>query len=159
MLLALLRNHWRPYSRPIALVLVLQLVQTLATLSLPALNAEIIDQDVIPGDIGLILHTGGVMIAITLVQVACAIGAVYFGAQAAMSLGRDVRASIFDRVQSFSAPEVDQFGAPSLITRTTNDVRAFVREDHEPATVMLVIKLTARTPRLYAAQFGAAIEV
>jgi len=123
MLLALLRSHWRPYSRPIALVLVLQLVQTLATLSLPALNAEIIDQGVIPGDIGLILHTGGVMIAITLVQVVCAIGAVYFGAQAAMGLGRDIRASIFDRVQSFSAREVNQFGAPSLITRTTNDVQ------------------------------------
>ncbi|MFF4651932.1 ABC transporter ATP-binding protein [Streptomyces sp. NPDC001380] len=123
MLIRLLRAHLRPYTQPIALLVLLQLVQTLATLYLPTLNADIIDQGVVQGDTGYILRTGGVMAAVTLVQIVCAVGAVYFGARTAMALGRDVRAGVFDRVQSFSAREVGRFGAPSLITRTTNDVQ------------------------------------
>nr|WP_202890139.1 ABC transporter ATP-binding protein [Actinopolymorpha rutila] len=118
-----MRAHLRPYTRPIALVVVLQLVQTLATLYLPSLNADIIDNGVVKGDTGYIMSTGGVMLAVTLVQILCAAAAVYFGARTAMALGRDVRAAIFDRVQEFSVREVGQFGAPSLITRTTNDVQ------------------------------------
>lgn len=123
MLVRLLRAYLRPYSRPIALVVLLQLVQTLATLYLPTLNADIIDKGVVKGDTGYILGTGGVMLAVTLVQIVCAVGAVYFGARTAMALGRDLRATVFDRVQSFSSREVGRFGAPSLITRTTNDVQ------------------------------------
>ncbi|MFD2082365.1 ATP-binding cassette, subfamily B [Actinopolymorpha cephalotaxi] len=123
MLIRLLRAHLRPYTRPIALVVVLQLVQTLATLYLPSLNADIIDNGVVKGDTGYIMSTGGIMLAVTLVQILCAAAAVYFGARTAMALGRDVRAAIFDRVQQFSVREVGQFGAPSLITRTTNDVQ------------------------------------
>ncbi|WP_157868570.1 ABC transporter ATP-binding protein [Streptomyces caatingaensis] len=123
MLVRLLRARLKPYSRPIALVVLLQLVQTLATLYLPTLNADIIDGGVVKGDTGYILTTGGVMIAVTLAQIVCAVGAVYFGARTAMALGRDLRAEIFDRVQSFSSREMGQFGAPSLITRTTNDVQ------------------------------------
>ncbi len=105
------------------MIVVLQLVQTLATLYLPTLNADIIDDGVVKGDTGYILRVGGVMIAVTLAQIVCSIGAVYYGARTAMALGRDVRAAVFDRVQSFSAREVGHFGAPSLITRTTNDVQ------------------------------------
>jgi ATP-binding cassette subfamily B protein len=104
-------------------VVVFQFVQTLATLYLPTLNADIIDNGVVKGDTGYIMRTGGWMLAVTLVQVACSIVAVYFGARTAMALGRDVRAAIFARVQDFSAREVGHFGAPSLITRTTNDVQ------------------------------------
>ncbi len=109
--------------RPISLIVLLQLIQTLATLYLPTLNADIIDDGVIKGDMGYILGLGGVMVAVTLLQICCSIGAVYFGARTAMALGRDIRAAVFDRVQSFSAREVGRFGAPSLITRTTNDVQ------------------------------------
>ncbi|MGA8117729.1 MAG: ABC transporter ATP-binding protein [Actinocatenispora sp.] len=123
MLIRLLRAHLRPYARPIGLVVALQLVQTLATLYLPTLNADIIDNGVVKGDTDYILRVGGVMLAVTLLQIACSIGAVYFGARTAMALGRDVRAAIFGRVQQFSVREVGHFGAPSLITRTTNDVQ------------------------------------
>ncbi|MEU5612694.1 ABC transporter ATP-binding protein [Streptomyces sparsogenes] len=123
MLVRLIRAYLRPYTRSIALIVVLQLVQTLATLYLPTLNADIIDDGVVKGDTGYILRVGGVMIAVTLAQIVCSIGAVYYGARTAMALGRDVRAAVFDRVQSFSAREVGHFGAPSLITRTTNDVQ------------------------------------
>ena len=123
MLIRLLRNYLYPYRRDIAIVVVLQLVQTLATLYLPTLNADIIDQGVVKGDTGYIMRVGGVMLAVTLLQIACSIAAVYFGARTATSLGRDVRAGIFTRVQDFSAQEVGHFGAPSLITRTTNDVQ------------------------------------
>ncbi len=112
-----------PYRRPVALLVLLQFVQTLAALYLPALNADIIDDGVVTGDTGYILETGGVMIAVSLLQVACSIGAVLYGARTAMAVGRDIRSSVFDRVQSFSAREVGRFGAPSLITRTTNDVQ------------------------------------
>jgi ATP-binding cassette, subfamily B, multidrug efflux pump len=104
-------------------VVFLQLASTLAVLYLPTLNADIIDNGVVKGDTAYIMRVGGVMLGVTLLQVMCAITAVYFGARTAMALGRDVRAAIFARVQDFSAREVGQFGAPSLITRTTNDVQ------------------------------------
>lgn len=123
MLIRLLRTYLRPYKKPIALLVALQFLQTCATLYLPTLNAHIIDNGVVEGDTGYILSFGGVMIGISLAQVVCNIGAVYYGARTASALGRDVRGAVFDRVQSFSAREVGQFGAPSLITRTTNDVQ------------------------------------
>jgi ATP-binding cassette subfamily B protein len=123
MLIRLLRTFLRPYRRAITAVAVLQLVQTLATLYLPTLNADIIDNGVITGDTHYILRTGGIMLVVSLVQIVCAIGAVYFGAKTAMALGRDIRRGVFARVQAFSAREVGRFGTPSLITRTTNDVQ------------------------------------
>ncbi|HEX5188134.1 MAG TPA: ABC transporter ATP-binding protein [Streptosporangiaceae bacterium] len=123
MLIRLLRESLRPYRRDLSFVVVLQLVQTLATLYLPTLNADIIDNGVITGDIGYIMRTGAFMLAIALVQIVCAVGAVYFGARTAMALGRDVRQAVFTKVQQFSAREVGHFGAPSLITRGTNDVQ------------------------------------
>ncbi|UWE08569.1 ABC transporter ATP-binding protein [Actinacidiphila bryophytorum] len=123
MLIRLLRSHLGPYKRPIGVLVALQLVQTIAALFLPTLNADIIDNGVVKGDSGYILGMGATMIGVTVVQVVCAIGAVYYGARTAMAVGRDIRKSVFDRVQSFSAREVGQFGAPSLITRTTNDVQ------------------------------------
>ncbi|MFI8996964.1 ABC transporter ATP-binding protein [Streptomyces sp. NPDC053542] len=123
MLVRLARAHLGPHRRAISLIVLLQLIQTLATLYLPTLNADIIDNGVVKGDTGYIFRTGGLMIAVTLLQIVCAIGAVYFGARTAMALGRDIRAAVFDRVQSFSARELGSFGAPSLITRTTNDVQ------------------------------------
>jgi ATP-binding cassette subfamily B multidrug efflux pump len=123
MLLRLLRDMLRPYSRPIALIILFQFLQTLAMLYLPTLNADIIDRGVIEGDTRYIVNVGGLMLAVTLGQILCSVVAVYFGAQTAMALGRDVRAAVFDRVQAFSTREVGHFGAPSLITRTTNDVQ------------------------------------
>jgi ATP-binding cassette subfamily B protein len=122
-LIRLLRVHLRPYRRDLQLVVLLQLVQTLATLYLPTLNADIIDKGVILGDIHYILRIGGFMLLVSLVQIICAVGAVYFGARTAMALGRDVRLAVFKRVQDFSAREVGRFGTPSLITRNTNDVQ------------------------------------
>lgn len=122
-LLRLLRTHLVPYKRAIGLLVVLQLLQTCASLYLPTLNADIIDNGVVTGDTGYIMEFGALMIAVSVLQVLGQIGAVYYGARTASALGRDVRAAIFDRVQSFSAREVGQFGAPSLITRTTNDVQ------------------------------------
>lgn len=123
MLLRLLRVYLRPYRSQVVYVLLLQLAQTIATLYLPSLNADIIDKGVAVGDTGYIMRIGAMMLAISLVQVACSILAVYFGARVAMSFGRDVREGLFTHVQEFSAREVGQFGAPSLITRTTNDVQ------------------------------------
>jgi ATP-binding cassette subfamily B protein len=113
----------RPYRKPIGLVVLFQLLQTIATLYLPTLNADIIDSGVIKGDTGYIMRTGGVMLGVTLIQIVCAVGAVYFGARTAMAVGRDIRSAVFHRVQDFSAREVGHFGTPSLITRTTNDVQ------------------------------------
>ena len=123
MLIRLLRTYLRPYRKPILLLVLLQFLQTCATLYLPTLNAHIIDNGVVKGDTGYILSFGALMIGISLVQVVCNTGAVYYGARTASAVGRDIRGAIFDRVQSFSAREVGQFGAPSLITRTTNDVQ------------------------------------
>jgi ATP-binding cassette, subfamily B, multidrug efflux pump len=122
MLIRLLRTYLRPYSGALLAVVALQLVSTMANLYLPSLNADIIDKGVAKGDTGYILSTGGWMLVVTLAQIACSVTAVYFGARAAMSFGRDMRSAIFHKVGTFSAREVAQFGAPSLITRNTNDV-------------------------------------
>src|SRR5688572_1121829 len=123
MLIRLLRAYLAPYRRQIAGLLILSLAGTMAALLLPSLNAAIIDEGVARGDIGYIWRTGQTMLAVTLVQVGCSIWATYLGAKVAMSFGRDVRASIFERVLSFSSRELNHFGAPSLITRNTNDVQ------------------------------------
>jgi ATP-binding cassette subfamily B multidrug efflux pump len=123
MLIPLLRAYLRPYGRPIAMVLVFQFIQTMANLYLPGLNAKIIDKGVVVGDTGYIIRTGGVMLLVTLVQIVCAVIAVYFGARTAMALGRDLRAAVFDKVETFAAREVAGFGASTLITRSTNDVQ------------------------------------
>ncbi len=122
MLIRLLRTYLRPYSWPLLAVVVLQLVGTIASLYLPSLNADIIDNGVAKGDTNYILIVGGIMLGVTLVQIACSITAVFFGARTSMAFGRDVRDAIFHRVGTFSDREVQHFGAPSLITRSTNDV-------------------------------------
>jgi ATP-binding cassette subfamily B protein len=123
MLLNLLRTHLRPYTGPLLIVVLFQLIATIANLYLPALNAEIIDDGVAKGDTAFIVSTGGVMLGITVLQIVCTIVAVFFGARTAMAFGRDLRAALFHQVGSFSDREVALFGAPSLITRNTNDVQ------------------------------------
>ncbi|MCK9878568.1 ABC transporter ATP-binding protein/permease [Frankia sp. Ag45/Mut15] len=123
MLVRLLRVYLGRYRRPVATLVALQLVATLGMLYLPTLNADIIDHGVVVGDTGYILRTGAVMLGVSVVQLVCAGAAVMFGARTAMAVGRDLRAAVFDQVQAFSAREVNRFGAPSLITRATNDVQ------------------------------------
>ena len=122
MLLSLLRERLVPYRTYLTAVVVLQFVGVVAMLYLPSLNADIIDNGIVLGDTRYIIRTGGMMLAVSLVQIVCSVGAVWFGARTAMSFGRDVRAALFHRVGTFSAREVQEFGAPSLITRGTNDV-------------------------------------
>ena len=123
MLWKLLVQYLKPYTRLLVGVVIFQLLQSIASLFLPTLNADIIDNGVAKGDTGYILSTGGLMLLITFAQIVCAIIAVYFGAKAAMALGRDLRSAVFTRVGEFSEQEVTRFGAPSLITRSTNDVQ------------------------------------
>jgi ATP-binding cassette subfamily B multidrug efflux pump len=123
MLVRLLRTHLAPYKPLLAAILVLQLLATGAMLFLPSLNADIIDRGVAVGDTEYIWRIGAVMLAISLLQIVCSILAVACAARVAMSFGRDLRGALFHRVGSFSGREVAQFGAPSLITRNTNDVQ------------------------------------
>jgi ATP-binding cassette subfamily B multidrug efflux pump len=119
----LLKSHLGPYRRVLTLVVVLQAIQTFAALTLPTINALLIDNGVLQGDNDYILTMGGVMLAFTFIQIVFASAAVWYASQAAMGFGRDVRRDLFHSVTGFSAREVGQFGAPSLITRTTNDVQ------------------------------------
>ncbi|MFZ0902301.1 MAG: ABC transporter ATP-binding protein [Mycobacterium sp.] len=123
MLLALLRQYVRPYRRLVAAVMVLQLISTLASLYLPTVNAAIIDDGVAKGDTSTIVRLGGVMLAVAGLQVLCATGALYFGSRTGTGFGRDLSRAVFQHVITFSAHETSRFGAPSLLTRTTNDVR------------------------------------
>ncbi|MGW0162497.1 ABC transporter ATP-binding protein [Mycobacterium sp. NPDC003323] len=133
MLLALVRRHVQPYRGLLAVVAALQVVSTLASLYLPTVNAAIIDEGVAEGDTARIVHLGLVMLGVTALQVACAVGAVFFGSRAAIGFGRDLRAKIFGHVLGFSAAETARFGAPTLLTRTTNDVQQ----------IQLLVQMTA----------------
>ena len=122
MLIRIVKEYLRPYKKWLTIIVVLQLVGTIATLYLPSLNADIIDQGVVTGDTDYIIRVGAVMLGISLLQIVCTIVAVYFGAKTSMGFGRDLRSRIFHRVGEFSSREMAKFGAPSLITRNTNDV-------------------------------------
>lgn len=122
MLLALLRQYVRPYRWPVAAVMGFQTLSTLAALYLPTVNAAIIDEGVAVGDTAVIARLGLLMLVVTALQGCCAVGAVYFGARTGMGFGRDLRTAVFTRVVGFSATETARFSAPSLLTRTTNDV-------------------------------------
>ena len=138
MIKLLTRYFLRPYAWLVVAVLVLQFAQALAQLFLPNLNASIIDDGVAKQNFGVIWSRGGLMLVVSVVQVAAQIGATWCGARASMSFGRDVRQAIFDRAISFSEREMGQFGAPTLITRNTNDVQQV-----QQFTLMSVIMIVA----------------
>lgn len=123
MLVTLIRRYSKPYVPQILAVIAFQLASTIATLYLPSLNAKIIDEGVSRGDTNYIWQTGALMLAVALGQVIAAIAGVYFGSRVAMAMGRDLRRDVFRKVSSFSAKDVNSFGAPTLITRGTNDVQ------------------------------------
>jgi len=137
MLLALLRRFVQPYRWPVAAVMAFQTVSTLTSLYLPTLNAAIIDDGVTKGNVGLIAQLGLLMLGVTAVQVLCAVGAVYFGSRAGTGVGRDLRLAIFDHVTTLSEGETSRFGASSLLTRTTNDVRQIQVLVQMSATVLV----------------------
>jgi ATP-binding cassette, subfamily B, multidrug efflux pump len=120
--ISLLVTYLRPYSRPIVVVLGLLLIQAIGNLFLPNLNADIINNGIATGDTDYILRVGAVMLVVTALIGVAAVGGVFLGAKVAMGFGRDVRSSIFSKVETFSQAEVNRFGSPSLITRNTNDV-------------------------------------
>jgi ATP-binding cassette subfamily B multidrug efflux pump len=122
MLMRLLRTHLSPYGGQIGAIVLAQFVSTMASLYLPSLNGEIIDQGVARGDTGFIVSHGGIMLAISLVQIIASVVATFLAARVAMGMGRDIRANVFGTVVGFSAQEVTRFGAPTLISRNTNDV-------------------------------------
>jgi len=122
MLMRLLRTHLRPYQGQIVLIVLAQFVSTMASLYLPSLNGQIIDPGVAKGDTGSIVSHGGIMLAVSLVQIAASVAATYLAAKVAMAMGRDIRGNVFGTVVGFSAQEVTRFGAPTLISRNTNDV-------------------------------------
>jgi len=122
-LIRLTARFGKPYAGQFALVIALQLVTTLATLYLPDLNADIINNGVAQADVPYIWRTGRTMLLVALVQIVAAIGAVWFASQVAMKTGRDIRAAVYNRVSDFDSEEMAHFGAPTLVTRGTNDVQ------------------------------------
>lgn len=143
MLTRLLVTHLRRYRRDLVLVVVFQTVQTVAALLLPTLNAHVIDRGVARGDTGQIWRQGGLMLGVTLVQILFSVAAVYYGSRASMGFGRDVRAGLFHRVNEFSSREVAVFGAPSLITRITNDVQQVQMLVLMTCTLLVAAPITA----------------
>ena len=141
-MIALLKVHLRPYSKPIAVVMVLLLIQAIASLYLPNLNADIINNGIVKGDNNYIIRTGGLMLIVTFLLGVCAIVAVYFGARIAMGFGRDVRAAIFKRVAGFAQVEINHFGTASLITRNTNDVQQVQMVIFMALTIMILAPIT-----------------
>jgi ATP-binding cassette subfamily B multidrug efflux pump len=142
-MIRLLRAYLAPYRALLVVVVVLVAIQAIANLFLPTLNADIIDNGVVMGDIPYILRVGAVMLGVTFVVMICAIISVYFGSKIAMAVGRDLRGAIFRKVLSFSQAETNQFGTPSLITRNTNDVQQVQMLLVIALNVMILAPITA----------------
>ncbi|MDP1720561.1 MAG: ABC transporter ATP-binding protein [Candidatus Nanopelagicaceae bacterium] len=123
MLIDLLRKYVRPYRKGVILVLILLLIQAIANLYLPTLNADLINNGVAKGDVSYIWKIGTIMLGASALIMVASIVLAYFSAKIAMAFGRDLRSAVFAAVETFSARELNQFGAPSLITRNTNDVQ------------------------------------
>ncbi|MCU0504681.1 MAG: ABC transporter ATP-binding protein/permease [Chloroflexi bacterium] len=142
-MIRLLRAYLRPYAAVLVAIVALVSVQALANLYLPSLNADIINDGVVKGDIDEIVRIGAVMLAVTLVSVVCAIVGVFFSSRVAMGVGRDLRGSIFRKVLSFSQAETNVFGTPSLITRNTNDVQQVQMLLVISLSIMILAPITA----------------
>jgi ATP-binding cassette subfamily B protein len=155
----ILRSHLGPYRRVLLIVVVLQAIQTFATLTLPTINARLIDNGVLQGDNDYILLMGAVMLFFTLIQIVFAAGAVWYGSQAAMGFGRDIRRDLFHTVTGYSAREVGQFGAPSLITRTTNDVQQIQMLVVMATTMMIAAPLSMVIGIIFAVREDAGLSV
>jgi len=143
MLIRLLRTHLRRYKSLLVAVVLLQAAQTAAALTLPTLNADIIDKGVATGDTGYIWRHGGLMLLVSLIQIAFAIAAIYYGSKVATGFGRDVRGALFHQVTEFSAREVSHFGPPTLITRVTNDAQQVQTLVQMTCTLLIAAPLTA----------------
>ena len=123
MLTQILKSYLRPYKRQVYLILLMLLIQAIASLYLPNLNADLINNGVAKGNIGYIWHIGGIMFASSALVLGASIFLAFLSARVSMAFGRDLRSAVFSAVEGFSARELNQFGAPSLITRNTNDVQ------------------------------------
>ena len=143
MLIRLLRTHLRRYKKLLVAVVLLQAAQTAAALTLPTLNADIIDIGVRNGDTGYIWRHGGLMLVVSLIQIGFSIAAIYYGSKVATGFGRDVRGALFHQVTEFSAREVTHFGPPTLITRVTNDAQQVQTLVQMTCTLLIAAPLTA----------------
>lgn len=157
MLIGLLRRFVRPYGAQVAVVVGLLVAQTVGNLYLPTLNADIINDGVIRGNLGYILTTGGLMVGISLALGVVAIVAVYFASRTAMGAGADMRAAIYAQVQSFSVRDMDRFGTPSLITRNTNDIQQIQLFVQMALTLMVIAPIMSVGGVILAVKEGAAL--
>jgi ATP-binding cassette subfamily B protein len=157
MLTRLLRRYLRPYRRQISIVIVLVVAQTAGNLYLPNLMADIINDGVITGNLHYILTTGALMLGITLGLGAVAVVAVYWASRTAMGAGADIRAAVFEKVQSFSARDMDHFGTPSLITRNTNDIQQIQLFVQMALTLMVMAPIMSVGGVVLAVKEGAAL--
>ncbi|HZL05619.1 MAG TPA: ABC transporter permease, partial [Coriobacteriia bacterium] len=157
MLIRLLRTYLRPYTGQVAVVVALLVVQTVGNLYLPNLNADIINNGVVKGNLHYILTTGGVMLAIALLVGVVAIVAVYWASRVAMGAGADIRGAVFARVQGFSAREINRFGTPSLITRNTNDIQQIQLFLQVALTLMVIAPIMSVGGVILAIREGAAL--
>jgi ABC-type multidrug transport system fused ATPase/permease subunit len=159
MLTRLLRERLRPYAAQVAVVVTLLAIQSIGNLYLPNLNADIINNGVITGNVRYIFRTGVLMLGITLVLAAVAIVAVYWASRVSMGVGADVRAAVYGRVQGFSAREMNHFGTPSLITRNTNDVQQIQLFLQMALTLMVIAPIMCVGGVIMAVKEGAALSL
>lgn len=120
-----MKRYWKyikPYLPAFIIGPLMMIVEVIGEVVLPKLMANIINVGVANGSVGYITGTGALMILVALLMMAGGVGGAYFGAKAAVSFAADLRKDAFDKVQTFSFANLDQFSTGSLITRLTNDI-------------------------------------
>ncbi len=132
----------KPYRFPMGIALFFMMVELAVELCQPLLIAKIIDEGIVKEDLGVVLKWGGIMMALSLAAFTVGILNSFYAAHVSQRFGYDVRKKLFEKIQSFSFSNFNDFPTSSLITRMTGDVTQIQQ------TVFMGLRIMLRAPLL-----------
>ncbi len=138
-MIKLLKNL-KPYTMALMAIVVLMLLRTFSELMLPRFMSNIVDIGILNGDTNYILETGMIMLGVAFFGGATSIFSSYLSSKVGIGFARDLRKKVFAKVTSYSMHEIDQVGAASLITRSTNDITQIQN------VVVMMTRIAIRAP-------------
>ena len=133
-----------PYVRGFGKYALLSMAMVIAEVVLevfiPRMMSDIIDVGVANLDMPYVLRTGGRMVLMAMLALACGAASARFSAVAGTGFARNLRRGLFHKLQDYSFANIDRFSTASLITRLTVDV------NNAQMAFMMCIRVMVRAP-------------